>query len=72
MRTTLDWLRKFQAGDRRGLGNRDWNVTTNTVITGKALMHIHGDWMKGEWLAAGKVAGIDFGCIRSPAPRRWS
>ena len=40
-----------------GWVNRAWNDTTNTVITGKALMQIHGDWMKGEWLGAGKVAG---------------
>ena len=32
-----------------GWVNRAWNDTTNTVITGKALMQIHGDWMKGEW-----------------------
>jgi glucose/mannose transport system substrate-binding protein len=29
-------------------------------------MQIHGDWMKGEWLAAGKVPGEDFGCIEIP------
>jgi glucose/mannose transport system substrate-binding protein len=46
--------------------NRPWNETTNEVITGKALMQIHGDWMKGEWLGAGKVAGTDFGCIEIP------
>ena len=44
-----------------GSQNRAWNDTTNLVITGKALMQIHGDWMKGEWRNAGKVAGKDFG-----------
>ena len=66
MRETLDWLRRFQQAADEGSVNRDWNVTTNTVITGQALMQIHGDWMKGEWTAAGKVAGEDFGCVPIP------
>ena len=49
--------------------NRPWNETTNTVIAGQALFHIMGDWMKGEWLAAGKVPGVDFGC--EVIPGRW-
>ena len=39
------------------------------VITGKALMQIHGDWMKGEWTAAGKTAGTDFGCMQIPGAK---
>ena len=66
MRETLDWLRRFQQATDEGSVNRTWNETTNTVITGQALMQIHGDWMKGEWLAAGKVPGQDFGCIEIP------
>ena len=62
----LDWLRRFQEAADEGSVNRDWNVTTNMVITGEALMQIHGDWMKGEWRAAGKVAGEDFGCMQIP------
>ena len=49
--------------------NRPWNETTNTVITGKALFHIMGDWMKGEWLSAGKVPGVDFGCEVIPGSK---
>ncbi|WP_432254773.1 ABC transporter substrate-binding protein [Limimaricola sp. AA108-03] len=63
---TFDWLRKFQQAADNGSSNRDWNMTTNMVINGDALMQIHGDWMKGEWRAAGKVAGEDFGCIKIP------
>ncbi|EYD77922.1 putative sugar ABC transporter, periplasmic sugar-binding protein [Rubellimicrobium mesophilum DSM 19309] len=69
MRTVLDWLRKFQQATDEGSVNRDWNVTTNTVITGQALMQLHGDWMKGEWLAAGKVPGEDFGCLEIPGAK---
>jgi glucose/mannose transport system substrate-binding protein len=49
--------------------NRPWNETTNTVISGQALFHIMGDWMKGEWLAAGKVPGVDFGCAVIPGTK---
>jgi glucose/mannose transport system substrate-binding protein len=66
MRALLERLRQFQEATDEGSVNRDWNLTTNTVITGDALMQIHGDWMKGEWLAAGKVADEDFGCVRIP------
>jgi glucose/mannose transport system substrate-binding protein len=66
VREVFDWLRKFQQAADEGSVNRDWNMTTNSVITGQALMQIHGDWMKGEWVAAGKVAGTDFGCVEIP------
>jgi len=66
MRDVLSWVRRFQQEADAGSVNRDWNATTYTVIDGQALMQIHGDWMKGEWLAAGKVAGTDFGCIGIP------
>ncbi|WP_240232266.1 ABC transporter substrate-binding protein [Devosia lacusdianchii] len=63
---TLETLRLFANEAGPEAQNRPWNETTNQVITGKALMQIHGDWMKGEWLGAGKVAGTDFGCIEMP------
>ncbi|QDY70432.1 ABC transporter substrate-binding protein [Qingshengfaniella alkalisoli] len=69
---TFDWLRKFQQAADEGSINRDWNMTANTVINGDALMQIHGDWMKGEWLAAGKVPGKDFGCIQIPGSKALS
>ncbi|MBE3668697.1 sugar ABC transporter substrate-binding protein [Vibrio navarrensis] len=45
---------------------RDWNVATSMVINGEAAMQIMGDWAKGEFSAAGKVAGKDYIC--APAP----
>jgi glucose/mannose transport system substrate-binding protein len=71
-RASLDMLRRFQQAADEGSVNRDWNVTTNMVITGKALMQIHGDWMKGEWYAAGKKPGVDFGCVNIPGTRALS
>ena len=72
MRKVLDILRQFQQHADPGSVNRDWNVTTSLVITGQALMQIHGDWMKGEFHAAGKVAGKDFGCIPIPGAQSVS
>jgi len=36
------------------------------VIKGEAGMQIMGDWAKGEFVAAGKVAGKDFDCTAAP------
>ncbi len=72
MRQLVDRVRQFQQAADAGSVNRDWNVTTNMVITGQALMQLHGDWMKGEWRAAGKTAGTDFGCINIPGTRGLS
>lgn len=68
----FDRIRQFQQAADEGSVNRDWNVTTNMVITGQALMQLHGDWMKGEWRAAGKVAGTDFGCVNIPGTKGLS
>lgn len=72
MHKVLDVLRQFQQHADPGATNRDWNLTTNLVIEGKALMQIHGDWMKGEFRNAGKVAGKDFGCINVPGAQSVS
>jgi glucose/mannose transport system substrate-binding protein len=69
LKQAIDWVRKFSQQTDAGSQNRAWNDTTNLVITGKALMQIHGDWMKGEWRNAGKVAGKDFGCENIPGTK---
>lgn len=45
---------------------RDWNVATSMVINGEAAMQIMGDWAKGEFTTAGKVAGQDYVCVPAP------
>ncbi|WP_111497789.1 MULTISPECIES: ABC transporter substrate-binding protein [Marinobacter] len=45
---------------------RDWNVATQMVINGDAAMQIMGDWAKGEFTAADKVAGEDYLCVPAP------
>ena len=69
LKQAIDWVRKFSTQVDAGSQNRAWNDTTALVITGKALMQIHGDWMKGEWRNAGKVAGTDFGCENIPGTK---
>lgn len=66
---TVEVVRTFSELATPESENRPWNETTNTVITGQALMHIMGDWMKGEWLAAGKEPGVDFGCEVIPGAK---
>jgi ABC-type glycerol-3-phosphate transport system substrate-binding protein len=69
LRDTIELFRKIAAQTDEGWVNRAWNDTTNTVIAGTALMQIHGDWMKGQWRANGKTAGVDFGCINIPGTK---
>lgn len=56
-------LRKYVDKDFSG---RDWNVASGMVINGKAGFQIMGDWAKGEFVGAKKVAMKDFSCFRIP------
>jgi len=56
-------LRKLVDKD---FSNRDWNLASAMVISGKAGFQMMGDWAKGEFLAAKKKPGVDFACIRFP------
>ncbi|MFP8968108.1 ABC transporter substrate-binding protein [Pokkaliibacter sp. CJK22405] len=60
---TFKRLRDYIDPDAAG---RDWNLATAMVINGKAAFQIMGDWAKGEFLNAGKVAGKDFLCAAVP------
>ncbi len=72
VRKTIEVFQKIVRQADKGWVNRQWNETTNTVIAGKALMQIHGDWMKGQWLANKKVLGTDFNCINIPGTKGLS
>jgi glucose/mannose transport system substrate-binding protein len=72
VRKTIETIGKLFRQTDAGWVNRSWNDTTNTVIAGKALMQIHGDWMKGQWKANGKEVGKDFGCINIPGTKALS
>jgi glucose/mannose transport system substrate-binding protein len=45
---------------------RDWNLASSMVIEDKAGFQMMGDWAKGEFFNAGKVAGVDFVAFRTP------
>lgn len=59
----MSQLRKYVDKDFSG---RDWNVASGMVISGKAGFQIMGDWAKGEFVGAKKVAMKDFSCFRIP------
>jgi glucose/mannose transport system substrate-binding protein len=56
-------LRKLVDKD---FSNRDWNLASAMVITGKAGFQIMGDWAKGEFITAKQKPGVDFICMRFP------
>jgi glucose/mannose transport system substrate-binding protein len=45
---------------------RDWNLATAMVMNGKGGMQFMGDWAKGEFTSANKVAGKDYACVPTP------
>lgn len=65
----FDLYRKVSTYADPASPGRSWNDSTNMVISGKAGMQFQGDWARGEFLAAGKVAGKDFGCFLVPGER---
>ncbi len=56
-------LRALKGLTDDGYANRNWNDTTNLVITGKAGLQVMGDWARGEFAAAGMKGVEDFGCM---------
>lgn len=66
MRKAFDNLRRLTSYVDPNYAGRDWNLATAMVIKGDALVQVMGDWAKGEFKAAGKVAGTDYLCPRFP------
>ena len=56
-------LRALKQFTDDGYANRNWNDTTNLVITNKAALQVMGDWARGEFAAAGMTGVKDFGCM---------
>jgi glucose/mannose transport system substrate-binding protein len=69
LRDAIEAFRRITAQADEGWVNRQWNESTNTVISGRTLMHFHGDWMKGQWKANGKLLGQDYNCINLPGTK---
>jgi glucose/mannose transport system substrate-binding protein len=72
LRSAIELFRRITSQADPGWNNRSWAESTNTVISGKTLMHYHGDWMKGQWKANGKRLGEDFNCINLPGAKALS
>ena len=66
MTKVLDTFKKVKGYTDKNAPGRDWNLATAMVIKGEAGMQLMGDWAKGEFIAAGKKPGADFGCIAAP------
>ncbi len=62
----LETFKKIKTYTDKGQTGRDWNMATGMVITGKAAMQFMGDWAKGEFTVANKVAGQDYLCVPGP------
>jgi glucose/mannose transport system substrate-binding protein len=67
VKKSLEIFGKLRNYVDEGSPGRNWNDATAMAITGKAGVQFMGDWAKGEFTAAGKVADKDFGCAISPA-----
>jgi glucose/mannose transport system substrate-binding protein len=66
MQKAFDNLAKLRDYTDPNYAGRDWNLATAMVINGEALVQVMGDWAKGEFNAAKKVAGTDYLCYRFP------
>jgi glucose/mannose transport system substrate-binding protein len=65
---TFARLREYQDP---GSPNREWNLATGMLVQGKAGIQFMGDWAKGEFIAAGKVAETDYGCLLGPGEENF-
>ncbi len=68
-RKAVETFKKLKAYVDPGSPGRDWNLATGMVIEGKAGFQMMGDWAKGEFVNAGKVAGKDYGCFMAGGPK---
>jgi len=67
-RTVLEKYKRLKNYTDPGVAGRSWNDTTALLVTDRAGFQTVGDWAKGEFLAAGKTAGKEFGCFAGWGP----
>lgn len=68
-RKAVETFKKLKGYVDPGSPGRDWNLATGMVIEGKAAFQMMGDWAKGEFVNANKVAGKDYGCFMAGGPK---
>ena len=66
MVAVLDTFKRLKAYTDKNSPGRTWNLTTAMVMRGEAAMQIMGDWVKGEFSAAGMTAPEDYLCVPAP------
>ena len=66
MREVFDRMLILRGFVDDNFSGRDWNLATAMVIRGEAAFQVMGDWVKGEFITAGKAPGKDFACFRFP------
>ena len=69
-RKVFETFRRLSTYADEGAAGRTWPVNTNLLITNQGGFNVMGDWAKGEFKAAGKVAEVDYGCIL-PGDKPW-
>lgn len=62
----FDVMRKMQSYHDAGIQGRSWNLAAAMVTQNRAAILFMGDWAKGEFSAANKVAGRDYICAPTP------
>ncbi len=67
VRPVFEKFRQLKLFSDLGSANRNWNDTTNLVITDKVAMQIMGDWARSEFSLAGEVPGKDDECVAGPS-----
>jgi len=66
MTKVFETFRSFKQFTDEGSANRNWNDTTNLVVTDQAGIQIMGDWARGEFGVAGEKPGVDYACLALP------
>ena len=69
-RKVFETFRRLSTYADDGAAGRTWPDNVNLLITNKGAFNVMGDWAKGEFKAAGKVAEVDYGCIL-PGEKPW-
>lgn len=67
VRDAIEIFKSLKQFTDDGSANRNWNDTTNLVLTHQAGMQIMGDWARGEFALAGLTPGVDYACIAGPS-----
>ncbi len=62
----LDTFKRLRNYVDKNSPGRTWNLTTAMIMRGEAAMQIMGDWVKGEFSAAGMTAPEDYLCVPAP------